>query len=355
MKTDSITEERIAAKAVSALHAKSGLHLELLDKNSVLGTGLWPDMRFRIAGSKLELVCEIKTGLCANMLEHTVKLLRTAVEGRPPMIMANYIDPKMASALRQLGVNYADASGNAYINLAPYFVFIEGQIIAGGLSQTRPEKPFSSTYLQVIYALLTNSDLLNQHYRQVSQRANVALGVCGSVLRELKDQGYFVEAVATKKREWRAKHKLIGRWVEQYPMLIKRSFVGEFSITNADWMQADGLHHFDAQFGGKAAAMRYAQTEVGGELSVYVDDQQQWQFIREMGLVKVAQDSTHSATSKVKVFSKFWGANSVTNKIDEVSPTVSLVHPLMAYAELIQIGDHHSCNAANKIASKYFV
>jgi hypothetical protein len=355
MNTDSTVEERIASKAVAALYAKSGLRLELVDKNSVLGTGLWPDMRFRIAESDLELVCEIKTGLCTNMLEHTVKLLRTAVEGRPPMIMANYIDSKLAKALRQLGVNYADASGNAYINLAPYFVFIEGQIIADGLSQTRPPKPFSATDLQVIYALLTNHGLLNQNYRQVSERANVALGICGSVFRELKDQGYFVESVTTKKRQWRAKHKLIGRWVEQYPMLLKRAFVGEFSSTNLDWMRADGMNEFDAQFGGKVAVAKYVHTDVGGELSVYVNDQQQWQFIREMGLVKEPQNTNCSAVSKVKVFSKFWGRDSVSDEVDQASLTSRVVHPLMAYAELIQRGDDLSRNTANQIASKYFV
>ncbi|MBL4673172.1 MAG: hypothetical protein JKX81_13020 [Arenicella sp.] len=369
MTIHSIIEERIAGKAVAALYAKSGLRLELIDKNTVLGTGLWPDMRFRIEGSELELVCEIKTGLCRDMLEPVVKLLQTAVEGRPPMIMANYIDAKLGRALREFGVNYADVSGNAYIKLGPYFIFIEGQIIADGLSQTRSAKQFSSTDLQVIYALLTNPNLLNQNYREVSQCANVTLGVCGSVFRELKDQGYFVEAVSTKKREWRAKHKLIGRWVEQYPMLIKRAFLGEFSTPKSDWMLADSLSNFDAQLGGKVAVAKYAQAEVGG-YSVYVNDQQQWQFIRQMGLTKDAENSAETASSNVKVFSKFWGRATVSQELDKPSSTASpvnpstvhptkahpsIVHPLMAYAELIQTGDHRSRDAANRIASRYFV
>jgi hypothetical protein len=362
MTTHSIIEERIASKAVAALQAKSGLRLELIDKNSVLGTGLWPDMRFRIAGSELELVCEIKTGLCRDMLEPVVKLLKTAVEGRPPMIMANYIDAKLGRALREFGVNYADVSGNAYIKLEPYFIFIEGQVIADGLSQTRPAKQFSSTDLQVIYALLTNPGLLNQNYRDVSQCANVALGVCGSVFRELKDQGYFVEALSTKKREWRAKHKLIGRWVEQYPMLKKRAFLGEFSTSKLDWMQADSLNNFDAQLGGEVAAAKYAQVEISDSHTVYVNDQQQWQFIREMGLTKDSEKSADWAGLKIKVFSKFWGRSAASQELDKSSSSVSsateyqsIVHPLMAYAELIQTDDHRSREAANRIASRYFV
>lgn len=352
-------EERIATKAVAALYLKSGLRLELIDKNSVLGTGLWPDMRFRISGSELELVCEIKTGLSQDMLEPVVRLLQSAVEGRPAMIMANYIDAKIGKALRDLGVNYVDASGNAYINLTPFFIFIEGQSIADGLTQIRPAKLFSSTDLQVIYALLTNPNLLNENYREVSQCANVALGVCGSVFRELKDQGYFVEAVSTKTREWRAKHKLIGRWVEQYPMLIKRTLLGEFSPPGFDWLRSEGFKNFDAQIGGGAAVARYTQTKAGDSVSVYVNDQQQWQFIREMGLVKNEENIPCDAKTQpmIKVFSKFWGRGLLSeNDSDaDASSDNSIVHPLIAYAELIQTGDRPSRAAANQIASRYFV
>lgn len=350
MTTYTTVEERIASKAVAALYAKSGLQLELIDKNSVLGTGLWPDMRFKISGSELELVCEIKTGLSRNMLEPVVRLLQSAVEGRPAMIIANCIDAKLGEGLRELGVNYLDASGNAYIKLTPFFVFIEGQSIADGLTQIKPAKLFSSTDLQVIYALLTNPDLLNENYREVSRCANVALGVCGSVFRELKDQGYFVEAVSTKKREWRARHKLIGRWVEQYPMLIRRTFLGEFSIANFDWLRSADLNNFDAQIGGGLAVARYTQVKANNNVSVYVSDQQQWQFIREMGFVKEDHESSDSKP-RVKVFSKFWGNNGLAKSDSKAS----LVHPLMAYAELIQTGDLVSHQAANQIASKYFV
>jgi len=351
MNTHISIEERIASKAVAALHAKSGLHLELVDKNSVLGTGLWPDMRFRISGTELELICEIKSGLSRDMLEPVIRLLESAVEGRPAMVMANFIDAKLGKALRDLGVNYVDASGNTYINLAPYFVFIEGQSIADGLTQTKPAKLFSSTDLQVIYALLTNPDLLNENYREVSQCANVALGVCGSVFRELKDQGYFVEAVSTKRREWRAKHKLIGRWVEQY----KRTFLGEFSAPDFDWLRAGGFNNYDAQLGGGAAVAQYTEARVGNSVSVYVNDQQQWQFIREMGLVKNGENRRCDAKPTVKVYSKFWGRDVLSHSVTEDAGNSSIVHPLMAYAELIQTGDQVSRSAANQIASRYFV
>ena len=359
MNTQISVEERIAARAVDALHAKSGLRLEMTDKNSVLGTGLWPDMCFAFSESELELVCEVKSGLSRTMLEPVVKLLKSAAEGRPPMIMTNYIDAKLGEALRELDVNYADASGNAYINLSPYFVFIEGQLIADGLTQIKPAKPFTATDLQVIYALLTKPKLLNENYRTVAQRANVAMGVCGSVLRELKDQGFFVETIVSntsgassvKQREWRARHQLIGRWVEQYSTLSKRTYLGEYSAPDLSWLSSSEFVDFDAQIGGQAAVSVYAnqtQRSVDG-VSVYINDQQQWQFIRQMGLSKEA--SEHDEKNRVKVYSKFWGDDHDAKS--EAQP--KLVHPLMVYAELIEQGNEAGRLAANQIASRYFV
>jgi hypothetical protein len=148
-------------------------------------------------------------------------------------------------------------------------------------------------------------------------------------------------------------------------MLIKRAFLGEFSTPKMDWMQADSLSNFDAQLGGKVAAAKYAQAEIDDSHSVYVNDQQQWRFIREMGLTKDVEYSAEMETSNVKVFSKFWGRDGVPEELDKPSPGASpakplpakplIVHPLMVYAELIQTGDLRSRDAANRIASRYFV
>jgi len=90
-------------------------------------------------------------------------------------------------------------------------------------------------------------------------------------------------------------------------------------------------------------------------VSVYVNDQQQWQFIREMGLIKDSECMNDQTKPMVKVYSKFWGRD--VNSKDDSKEAVdnSVVHPLMAYAELIQTGDQLSRNAANQIASRYFV
>jgi len=94
---------------------------------------------------------------------------------------------------------------------------------------------------------------------------------------------------------------------------------------------------------------------LNNDVSVYVNDQQQWQFIREMGLTKEEQYELCTSKPTVKVFSKFWGRGEISQAESGSVSDGSVVHPLMAYAELIQIGDQLSRDAANQIASRYFV
>lgn len=348
MKKIASLEEKIALRAVESLQAHTGLTLETVEVNSVLGTGLWPDMKFRLAGTQIELISEIKNGIHVDTLLPMVKQLQAAAEGRTPLFIADRINGESAQLLRDLNVNYLDACGNAYLKLSPLFVFIESQGRADDIALSRPAKPFSPIDLQIIFALLANPGLLNENYRSVSEYANVALGVCGTVFRELKDQGYFVESNRTKVREWRARHRLIGRWVEQYPTLKKRLYLGPYYTANKDWWRSSEFSKYDVHLGGEFAAASYIDSDQTDTGSIYLDDQQQWKFIREMRFVKAGRDVDASAP-KVNVFSKFWGKAEHKN----ISPQVT--HPLITYADLIDAGDKKSRAAANEIASRYFV
>ena len=89
MKKIASLEEKIASKAVELLHAQTGLTLETVEVNSVLGTGLWPDMKFRLAGTEVELISEIKNGIHIDTLLPMVKQLQAAAEGRTPLLIAD--------------------------------------------------------------------------------------------------------------------------------------------------------------------------------------------------------------------------------------------------------------------------
>lgn len=340
-------EEIIAENSVAILQAHTGILLEVIDVNSLLGTGLWPDMRFRIQSTNLELISEIKTGVNKDNILPMIKQLLVAAEGRIPLLIADKIPNDVGAILRDAKINYLDAGGNTYLNIPPLFIFIDAQPSNNNIPRSKPARPFSSTDLQVIFALLTTPELLNANYRRISEYANVALGICGSVFRELKDQGYFVESRRTKTREWSARHKLMGRWVEQYSTLRNKVFLGEYSPASRDWWQCQEFKQYDAHLGGDFAAEDYTSNALDAEHKLYIGDQQQWRFIREMSFSKLASHDI-GPSSTVNVYSKFWGKTAA----DDEHPQIT--HPLITYADLIDAGDKDSREAANIIAERYF-
>jgi hypothetical protein len=340
-------EEKIALSALGLLHVHTGIRMEIIETNTLLGTGLWPDMRLRVRDSEVELISEIKTGINIDTIVPMIKQLLVAAEGRIPLFIADRIEPQIGQILREAKINYIDAGGNCYLNIPSLFIFIDYQPHANNIPRSKPARLFSTTDLQVIFALLATPELLNANYRIISEHANVALGVCGSVFRDLKDQGYFVESGRTKVREWSARHKLMGRWVEQYSTLRKKVFLGHYSPANDDWWQCLEFKQYDAHLGGDFAATGYTSNALDAEHMLYLDDQQQWRFIREMSFSKL-NTTDEKAHSSVNVYSKFWG------KTSSDSDHPQLTHPLISYADLIDAGDKDSREAANVIAERYF-
>lgn len=340
-------EEKIAYSAITLMQDHTGICLDIIETNSLLGTGLWPDLRLRVKNTTVELISEIKTGLNKDTILPMIKQLLVAAEGRIPLLIADRIEPQIGLILREAKINYIDAGGNTYLNIPSLFIFIDSQPHANNIPRTKPARLFSSTDLQVIFALLATPELLNANYRRISEHANVALGVCGSVFRDLKDQGYFVESGRSKLREWSSRHKLMGRWVEQYSTLRKKVFLGEYSPANDDWWQCQEFKEYDAHLGGDFAAEGYTSNVLDRGQMLYLGDQQQWRFIREMSFSKSDVDKK-GLSPKVNVYSKFWGKTAT----DPERPQIT--HPLITYADLIDAGDKDSRQAANVIAERYF-
>ena len=339
-----MNEEKIAARAIAQLESRTGLKLLPTQLNEVLGTGLWADMRVRLEHTQNELVVEIKKGATRADFDALVKRLKMAAGEEPPLLIADHVNQSMATQLKDLKINYLDSVGNAYLNIPPFFVLIQGQAQDSTLRDPKPAKAFSEADLKVVYALLANPDLLNANYGEIADHAGVALGVVGTIVRDLKDQGYFVESGSPRRRSWKQRQKLISRWVEDYPKLREKHFLGAYYTANKNWWQSPEMAKYDAQLGGDFAAVYYSKNAKPSFASIYLDDQQQWQFLRELRFIKAESDLMQN----VKVFSKFWGKNGTQESQKNVT------HPLITYADLLATGNPRNRTAANEIALRYF-
>jgi len=108
------------------------------------------------------------------------------VEG---LLVADYVNPKMADKLRQQQVQFIDTAGNAFINQPPVYVYVTGKRQEErGFMPIRDgaKRAFEPKGLMVIYAFLCHPELVNAPYRKIAEQAGVAVGTVGWVLNGLK-------------------------------------------------------------------------------------------------------------------------------------------------------------------------
>lgn len=341
-------EQFAAQQAFDRLQDQTGLRFLVQQANQTMGTGLWPDLIVKLEHTKLEFVAQISLRQEHSSIESNIRSLKRVSSDAQGLFIAEHISADAAARLRAEKINYIDASGNAHIDAPPYFVLIEGKIANDLTTKPKPSRVFSSTELKVIYALLANPEMLNANYGEIAVSAKVALGVVGTIIRDLKDLGYIEESASRRKRSWLARQKLISQWAMQYPALREQQYVGAYHAADANWWQSPKLKQGKAQLGGGFAAISYCEKARVGHASLYIESEEQWGFLRDLELVRVVGNDQR-LSANVQVFKKFWQDNNAIK--DSVQ---SVTHPLLTYADLLLTECARNHAAANEIAERYF-
>src|SRR5258708_5809722 len=103
-----------------------GLEFKVLNEQAGprdLGADATVGLRF--GGRRLRYTAEIKHRLRPEGLGPVVHRLR-AWPGNG-LLVTDYVTPPLADTLRDQGVEFIDAAGNAFLNQPPLLVFIKGQ------------------------------------------------------------------------------------------------------------------------------------------------------------------------------------------------------------------------------------
>jgi hypothetical protein len=118
-------EQEILDQAVEAVATETGLRItiiarettDLLQQNRLVRR----DAILRIDGD--EYVAEIKRWAQHVQIGTVVDMVKRHPKG---ILVADYVNPKMADRLRECDVNFIDAAGNAFINTPFRHVLIKG-------------------------------------------------------------------------------------------------------------------------------------------------------------------------------------------------------------------------------------
>ncbi|MDD5115322.1 MAG: type IV toxin-antitoxin system AbiEi family antitoxin [Methylobacter sp.] len=284
-----------------------------------------------VDGEQIPLVIEVKFRPTPTIL--MLSKLKD-IPGRL-LIVADYVNPKLAERLKEQDIWFLDTVGNAYINQKPVFVFIRGNKPTEKPVIRTLGRAFQPTGLKIIYTFLCNPELVNAPYREIARTAGVALGTVGWVMTDLNELGHLVD-MGNRGRRLKDKQRLLERWIIAYSEKLRPKLqTGRYKAPNPSWWQTAALHNLQAYWGGEVAADKlthYLKPEI---ITLYV--MEKW-----AAKLKITNQLRKDPDGDVEILNAFWDVESEKNRKD-------IVNPILIYADLMATGDPRNIETAQII------
>jgi len=351
IKREDNTEQDILKQALRALRKETGLCL-YVEKTEVRINGCQVDALVKLDEGETVFAAEVKKWAQQANLGALINKVKNLPEHG--VLIADYVDHKMAEKLRQENVQFIDTVGNAYINVPPVYVYVKGN------RRETPDKfkainigakrAFEPTGLKVIFAFLCQPDLVNTAYREIAEKAGVAVGTVGWVINGLKAANFIRDKGKKQGRRIINYQKLLDRWVEAYPEKLRpKQLIGKFIADTPYWWKEFDIQKYDAYWGGEIAAAKYTDYLKPQVATVYLHDIALTQFLVDTRLRKVTDWVDDNATTVI-IYRTFWPEN-ITEHYTNVQK--ELVHPILAYADLVATGDTRNIETARRIYDEH--
>ena len=335
MDTKSANEERVLREATVALEAP-GLSVQVKQgPHSGGDSRRRADMIISVehGNQRIEYRPKVKRNLRPATLGALIQQLRM-LYGRP-LLVADYITPPMAERLRELGVEFIDTAGNAWLHEPPLWIWVSGR----RQQETAESKPqptgraFQASGLRVLFALLCKPEIVDRPYREIARLAGVAHGTVGWVMAELPKLGY--TATYRKKRVLVKPERLLIEWAEAYARTLSpKLLLATFSTDDTQrWIEQDATK-FGFNLSGEVAGARVTGYLKPATITLYGDDLDS-RFLLRFQLRKAKQGN-------VEIMKRFWA-------FDVKEPLAP--EPLI-YADLLATGDTRCIETAALIYEK---
>lgn len=268
---------------------------------------------------------------------HLAKIEELAITKNPFIIVAQRIFPKIKEELRKRNIAYLEANGNIFLNKDEIYLYIDGNTPIE-LKNKTTNRAFTKTGLKVIYQFLIK-DCINRTYREIAELTDTGIGTLNTIFNGLKEEGFLIQ-LTKNELQMENKKKLLDKWVLEYEKRLKPTLtIGTFRFLNKDdfynWKNIP-LKKGKTIWGGEPAGdllTNYLRPE---ELTLYTNEERS-DLMKNYRLVPDLEGN-------IKVFKQFW--------IDEQENTKT-VHPLLAYADLMNNGDRRCTETAQKIYDEY--
>ena len=264
--------------------------------------------------------------------------------GQPVMLITDYLAPDLADELKERGIPFLDAAGNAYIKQANLLIWIKGQKPAVKATVTPAGRAFQPTGLQVIFTLLSNPQAINLPYRELAKMAGVAHGTVGWVIPDLQQLGFVGDLQGKRGTRRLFQHeRLLNQWADAYARVLRpRTLIGRYYVADFEGWKTWPIAEYGALWGGEPAAAMLTDYLRPGELTLYAEKMPSLLAARQ----KFMKEAEPGHKAVVEVRKRFW------NFPDDPKHS-NIVPPLLVYADLLATGDARCIETAKMIYDAY--
>lgn len=282
---------------------------------------------------KIEFDVELRAFINRARLGLVLDQLK-GMKGRP-LLVTEFVNPKLMETIEEYGINFIDATGNAYIKVPPLFIKIKGTRRA---IKKNPRAIFNTAELQMIFTLLCNPGIENRTIRVVENYTGVAIGTVHNTFQKLVELD-FMRVTNYQRYKLLRKDKLLENWVTLYPEKLKPKYlIGKYAFTENQVNDME-LRNYNALWGGEEAAVRLTNYLRPFIYTIYIDDKE-GEFILKNRLRK-------DNRCNLVLMKKFWNFENVDYP--------DITHPILVYADLLATGDPRNIEAAKIIYEKDIV
>ena len=294
---------------------------------------------------RIDYLVDVKRTVTPATLGAIVAQLRnrTTENGRPTLLVADYLTPPVAEKLRANAQQFADTAGNAYLEGPGLLVYVTGRRPTTTDAVPRTGQALTTNGLKILYALICDQTLAAAPHRTIAAAAGVALGAVPGVLADLQTVGNLL--VAGKNRRLNATKRLLDEWAFAYAQRLRpKTLHVVFSTPNFGTWREWNLDPALARWGGEPAANVLVRHLTPGVLTIYADKPPPKLVVEQrMGTIaRVPQTGPY-----VEFRRPFWGATLNTGDRTDTVP------PALVYADLLATGDARCIETAQMIYDAY--
>ncbi|MBI2269278.1 MAG: hypothetical protein HYU69_02865 [Bacteroidetes bacterium] len=257
----------------------------------------------------------------------------------PLMLVAEKIFPKIKEELRKQKIAYLETNGNIYLNADEQFVWLEGNKALTTQGE-KVNRAFTKTGAKVIFLFLLEENFINLPYRDLAEKADVALGNINYIMNGLKEMGFILK-INKEEVKLTNKKELLEKWMAAYEEKLKpHLYVDTFRFLKEEdflnWKKLP-LKHGETYWGGEPAGDLLTNYLRPAMFTLYTNETR----ADLMKNYKLVPDKA----GNIKVYKKFWELK----EIDKANH----VPPLLVYADLMNTGDPRNIETAQKIYERF--